>query len=98
MAETVPGDFGFLAAARRRDPLLSERLHASISRWLDVLDEQLDSVDHPDEPPLARIHRSKLDGAGCRAGGEFGGCGGARRAVPGADRSEEPSLSAARGR
>ena len=47
---------------------------------------------------LPRIHRSKLDGAGCRAGGEFGGCGGARRAVPGADRSEEPSLSAARGR
>ena len=31
----------------------------------------------------ARIHRSKLDGAGCRAGGEFGGCGGARRAVRG---------------
>ena len=54
MAETVPGDFGFLAAARRRDPLLSERLHASISRWLDVLDEQLDSADHPDEPPLER--------------------------------------------
>ena len=47
---------------------------------------------------LARIHRSKLDGAGCRAGGEFGGCGGARRAVPGADRSEEPSLRTARGR
>ena len=38
----------------------------------------------------------KLDGAGCRAGGEFGGCagcGGVRRAAPGAGRSEEPSLS-----
>ena len=46
----------------------------------------------------ARIHRSKLDGAGCRAGGEFGGCAGVRQAVPGAGRSEEPSLSAARGR
>ena len=48
--------------------------------------------------PLARIHRSKLEGAGCRAGGEFGGCAGVRRAVPGAGRSAEPSLSAARGR
>ena len=47
---------------------------------------------------LARIHRSKLEGAGCRAGGEFGGCAGVRRAVPGAGRSAEPSLSAARGR
>ena len=47
---------------------------------------------------LARIHRSKLEGAGCRAAGAFGGCGGARRAAPGAGRSEEPSLSAARGR
>ena len=65
------------------------------------------TVDASDRPtssctdltaPLTRIHRSKLDGAGCRAGGEFGGCGGARRAVPGAGRSEEPSLNAARGR
>ena len=31
---------------------------------------------------FARIHRSKLDGAGCRAAGEFGGCAGVRRAVP----------------
>ena len=51
-----------------------------------------------DPQRLPRIHRSKLDGAGCRAAGEFGGCAGARRAVPRADRSEEPSLSAARGR
>ena len=29
-----------------------------------------------------RMHRSKLEGAGCRAGGEFGGCAGVRRAVP----------------
>ena len=38
------------------------------------------------------------DGAGCRAAGAFGGCAGVRRAVPVAGRSEEPSLSAARGR
>ena len=31
---------------------------------------------------LPRIHRSKLDGAGCRAAGESGGCAGVRRAVP----------------
>ena len=47
---------------------------------------------------LARIHRSKLDGAGGRAGGEFGGRAGVRRAVAVAGRSEERSLSAARGR
>ena len=47
---------------------------------------------------LARIHRSKLDGAGCRAGGEFGGRAGVRQAAARAERSEEPSLSAARGR
>ena len=35
-----------------------------------------------DSRSLARIHRSKLDGAGCRADGEFGGYGGVRRAVP----------------
>ena len=34
------------------------------------------------DTPYARIHRSKLDGAGCRAAGEFGGCVGVRRAVP----------------
>ncbi len=52
------------------------------------------------EPPshLARIHRSKLDRAGCGAGGEFGGRGGVRQAAARAERSEEPSLSAARGR
>ena len=33
-------------------------------------------------PWLARIHRSKHDGAGCRAAGEFGGRAGVRRAVP----------------
>ncbi len=31
---------------------------------------------------LARIHRSKLEGAGCRAAGAFGGRAGVRRAVP----------------
>ena len=34
------------------------------------------------EQHLTRIHRSKLEGAGCRAGGEFGGRAGVRRAVP----------------
>ena len=31
---------------------------------------------------LPRIHRSKRDGAGCRAAGESGGCVGVRGAVP----------------
>ena len=31
---------------------------------------------------LPRIHRSKLEGAGCRAAGAFGGRAGVRRAVP----------------
>ena len=31
---------------------------------------------------LTRIHRSKRDGAGCRAAGESGGCVGVRGAVP----------------
>ena len=47
---------------------------------------------------LTRIHRTKLDEAGCRAAGEFGGRAGVRRAAPGAGRSQEPSLSTARGR
>ena len=46
----------------------------------------------------ARIHRSKLDRAGCRAGGEFGGRAGVRQAAARAERSEELSLSAAQGR
>ena len=32
--------------------------------------------------PLSRIHRTKLDEAGCRAAGEFGGRAGVRRAAP----------------
>ena len=35
-----------------------------------------------DRDALARIHRSKLEGAGCRAAGAFGGRAGVRRAVP----------------
>ena len=48
--------------------------HAVRDEWRDREQELLDR--------LARIHRSKLEGAGCRAGGEFGGCAGVRRAVP----------------
>ena len=47
---------------------------------------------------LPRIHRSKLDGAGSRAAGEFGGRAGVHQAAARAERSEQPSLSAARGR
>ena len=38
---------------------------------------------------VSRIHRTKLDEAGCRAAGEFDGCVGVRRAAPGAGRSQE---------
>ena len=36
----------------------------------------------PGAAGYARIHRSKLEGAGCRAAGAFGGRAGVRRAVP----------------
>ena len=81
----VPGDGRFPSHhTHARD--LAEAVLASLQR-----DEAVGRA-------YTRIHRSKLDGAGCRAGGEFGGCAGVRRAMPGAGRSEEPSLSAARGR
>ena len=47
---------------------------------------------------LARIHRSKLEGAGCRAGGEFGGCAGVRRGCAGVRRAVPERAGAARGR
>ena len=49
---------------------------------LRVLDLALSELTGAIPHYLARIHRSKLEGAGCRAGGEFGGCAGVRRAVP----------------
>ena len=95
------------ATERVRDALLHELLTRGLpgrhSEWADVpglgtVPACWDVVRLREVAQVDRIHRSKLDGAGCRAAGEFGGCGGARRAVPGAGRSEEPSLSAARGR
>ena len=65
----------------------------------DTVGYRLTPADPPDDGLLlARIHRTKLDEAGCRAAGEFDGCVGVRRAAPGAGRSQESSLSAARGR
>ena len=62
---------------------------------LEALNLDQNQLSGPIPAELARIHRSKLDGAGCRAGGEFGGCGG--RSPGGAGGGPERGAVAQRG-
>ena len=70
------------AETRAANAMHHAETRAENASQFDEMKELLAGLRPPADLALARIHRSKLEGAGCRAGGEFGGCGGVRRAVP----------------
>ena len=81
LSDLEPTDPALLLFAGDWDAILAGLTARYSDRYEDVW--QIPPAERiGDAERLARIHRSKLEGAGCRAGGEFGGCAGVRRAVP----------------